>query len=44
VPAAVMKHVVSLPWNDLDACVKILEKEAGDLAALIVDPMLANAG
>ena len=44
VPAAVMKHVVVLPWNDLDACVKILEKEAGDLAALIIDPMLANAG
>jgi len=40
----VMKHVVVLPWNDLDACVKILEKEAGDLAALIIDPMLANAG
>ena len=39
-----LKHVVVLPWNDLDACVKILEREAGDLAALIIDPLLANAG
>ena len=44
VPGAVLKHVVVLPWNDLDACVKILEKEARDLAALIIDPLLANAG
>jgi glutamate-1-semialdehyde 2,1-aminomutase len=44
VPAAVLKHVVVLPWNDLDACVKILEKGARDLAALIIDPLLANAG
>src|SRR5206468_9950918 len=44
VPPAVMKHVVVLPWNDADACVKILEKQAADLAALIIDPMLANAG
>ena len=44
VPGAVLKHVVVLPWNDLDACVKILEKQARDLAALIIDPLLANAG
>jgi glutamate-1-semialdehyde 2,1-aminomutase len=44
VPPAVLKHVVVLPWNDTAACVKILEKQAGDLAALIIDPMLANAG
>jgi glutamate-1-semialdehyde 2,1-aminomutase len=44
VPAAVLKHIVVLPWNDLPACVTILEKHAGDLAAVIVDPLLANAG
>jgi glutamate-1-semialdehyde 2,1-aminomutase len=44
VPGAVLKHVVVLPWNDLDACLKILEKHARDLAAVIVDPLLANAG
>jgi glutamate-1-semialdehyde 2,1-aminomutase len=44
VPPAVLKHVVVLPWNDTDACVRILEKQAGDLAALIIDPLLANGG
>jgi len=44
VPPAVLKHVVVLPWNDTEACVKILEKHAGDLAALLIDPLLANAG
>ncbi len=44
VPPMVMKHVVVLPWNDTAACVKILEKQGSDIAALIVDPMLANGG
>ena len=44
VPPMVMKHVVVLPWNDIDACIKILEKHGSDIAALIIDPMLANAG
>jgi glutamate-1-semialdehyde 2,1-aminomutase len=44
VPPMVMKHVVVLPWNDTAACVKILDKHGSDIAALIVDPLLANAG
>jgi len=44
VPGAVMKHVVVLPWNDLDACTAILDRQGGDVAALIVDPLLANGG
>ena len=44
VPATVLKHVVVLPWNDIDACAKILDKQGGDIAALLIDPMLANAG
>ncbi|HEV8440044.1 MAG TPA: aspartate aminotransferase family protein [Methylomirabilota bacterium] len=44
VPPMVLKHVLVLPWNDTDACTKILEKQGGDVAALIIDPMLANAG
>ena len=39
VPPAVLKHVVVLPWNDADACAKILEKQGSDIAALIVDPL-----
>jgi glutamate-1-semialdehyde 2,1-aminomutase len=44
VPETVLKHTVVLPWNDAEACAKILEKHGGDIAALIVDPLMANAG
>jgi glutamate-1-semialdehyde 2,1-aminomutase len=44
VPAAVLKHVVVLPWNDADACARLIEKHAADLAAVVVDPLMANAG
>src|SRR5437667_5830618 len=43
-PPAVLKHVVVLPWNDAEACAEILEAEATQLACLIVDPMMCNAG
>jgi glutamate-1-semialdehyde 2,1-aminomutase len=43
-PPAVLKHVVVLPWNDADACERILEKEAPNLAALLVDPLLGIGG
>jgi glutamate-1-semialdehyde 2,1-aminomutase len=44
VPPVVVKNVVTLPWNDAEACERILRQHGGDLAALIVDPLLANAG
>ncbi len=44
VPETVLKHTVVLPWNDAEACVKLLEKHGRDIAGLIVDPLLANAG
>jgi glutamate-1-semialdehyde 2,1-aminomutase len=43
-PPAILKNVVVLPWNNLEACEAILSKEAHSLAAVIVDPLLANAG
>ncbi len=43
-PPAVLKHVVVLPWNDPEACEQIIEAEAAQLACLIVDPMMCNAG
>jgi glutamate-1-semialdehyde 2,1-aminomutase len=43
-PPAVLKNVVVLPWNDAEACEAILSQEARSLAAVIVDPLLANAG
>jgi glutamate-1-semialdehyde 2,1-aminomutase len=44
VPPTVMKHVVVLPWNDAAACAKILDKHGADIAAVLVDPLFANAG
>ncbi len=43
-PPAVLKHAVILPWNDAEACEKILEREAANVAALIVDPLLGIGG
>jgi glutamate-1-semialdehyde 2,1-aminomutase len=44
IPAATLKNVVVLPWNDGDACEAIIEREAGSLAALLVDPLLGIGG
>jgi glutamate-1-semialdehyde 2,1-aminomutase len=44
IPPAVLKHVVVLPWNDAEACEQIIEKEAGKLAAVLVDPLLGVGG
>ena len=44
VPPAVLKQTVVLPWNDSEACEQILEAEAANLAATIVDPLLSNGG
>jgi glutamate-1-semialdehyde 2,1-aminomutase len=43
-PPAVLKHVVVLPWNDPDACERILEREARHLACVLVDPLLGIGG
>ena len=44
IPSAVLKNVIVLPWNDGDACEETLEREAGNLAALLVDPLLGIGG
>src|SRR5262245_35384368 len=44
VPPTVLKHTVVLPWNDAEACEAIIDKEAGSLAAVLVDPLLGIGG
>jgi glutamate-1-semialdehyde 2,1-aminomutase len=44
IPPATVRHVVVLPWNDPDACEEIIGKEAANLAAVIVDPLLGIGG
>lgn len=38
------RHVVLLPYNDPDACTRIIAEHAKDLAAVIVEPMLGAGG
>ncbi len=44
IPPAVLEHVVVLPWNDPEACEKILWREGKTLAAVLVDPLLGIGG
>ncbi len=44
VSEGVAGDVVVLPFNDPDACEAIIDRHAGELAALIVDPISTGAG
>ena len=44
IPPAVLKNVVVLPWNEPEACEEILAADGDDIAAVIVDPFMCNAG
>ena len=44
VSEGVIDDVVVLPFNDPDACAAIIGRHAGELAALIVDPISTGAG
>lgn len=40
----ILKNVVVLPYNNIDAVEKIVKKHKGDLAGIIVEPMMGSAG
>ena len=44
VPQALLELTVVLPFNDLEACRKIIEQYADELALVIMEPMLGFAG
>ena len=44
VPAALAALTVTAPFNDLDATVALVRQCAGTLAAIIVEPVVGNAG
>jgi glutamate-1-semialdehyde 2,1-aminomutase len=43
-PENVARDVVVLPWNRLEACRKLIQRNKSDLAALLVDPMPLGIG
>lgn len=44
VPPDFTKYTLSLPFNDLDAVKAVFDKHAGDIAAVILEPVAANMG
>ena len=44
VPADLAKHTINLPFNSLDAVARTLRRRKGKVAALILEPVAANAG
>ncbi|WP_395671683.1 aspartate aminotransferase family protein [Phenylobacterium sp.] len=43
-PPAVLEDVVVVPFNDVDGAAEVLRAHAGELAAILVDPMPNRAG
>ncbi len=43
IPKAISQYVISLPFNDLEMLEKKVREMWGDIAAIIVEPMLGNA-
>ena len=44
VPAAVAESTLTAPFNDLEATADVVRRHAGALAAIIVEPVVGNAG
>ena len=44
VPAGIAAHTISVPLNDMEAVETAFERHEGEIAALIVEPVPANAG
>jgi glutamate-1-semialdehyde 2,1-aminomutase len=44
VPADVAKHTLTLPFNDLAAVEKLFAARGGEIAAVIVEPVVGNMG
>lgn len=44
VPEETVKNTLVLPFNDLESFVETVERNRGDVAAVIIEPVLGNAG
>lgn len=44
VPDAVIRHTLSLPYNDMEAFAALMQKSGNDIAAVIVEPVAGNMG
>lgn len=44
VPADLVRHTRQIPYNDTEALTQLLDRDAGSIAALIMEPVLGNIG
>ncbi|MCD2203004.1 glutamate-1-semialdehyde 2,1-aminomutase [Halobacterium sp. KA-6] len=44
IPAAFAEHTIPVPFNDTDAVTEVFEEHDDDIAAVLVEPILANKG
>lgn len=44
IPDEIVKHTVSLPYNDRELCQNFLQKFGEDIAAVIIEPIAGNMG
>ncbi len=44
VPEAVIAHTMSLPYNDIETFISVMEKSGDSIAAVIVEPVAGNMG
>ena len=44
IPPEFAEHTIPVPFNDADAATRVFEEHGDDIAAVLVEPMLANAG
>jgi len=44
IPEDFAKHTITVPFNDVDALKKVIDEVGDDVAAVIMEPVMANAG
>ncbi len=44
IPEDFAKHTITVPFNDIDALKKVIDEVGDDVAAVIMEPVMANAG
>ncbi|WP_163328325.1 glutamate-1-semialdehyde 2,1-aminomutase [Desulfurobacterium thermolithotrophum] len=44
IPDDFAKHTITVPFNDIDALKKVVDEVGNDVAAVIMEPVMANAG
>jgi len=44
IPEDFAKHTITVPFNDIDALKRVIDEVGDDVAAVIMEPVMANAG